>query len=517
MSLFFKPKTLARLCTEEGQTESLSILLDHGCSRRALIHSAIACDQFNALKTLLDAGADPNEVCDGLSPLLLCLKVREGSAEKMNDEIEQLLIKKGADPFMAIDGKTVLYHAAESGNLKFVQFLSKVCHHVGVLPPALSPLAAAIEQRHFAVSSYLLRAGANPNAEVQVAGQTLSLLDLATMRRDGRTLTLLVNYGADLSKRRSISEDGQSKDDEMERWLNKFAESQPVKESLERRNQKKSLKALRKSVGGLEDAVKQFREKLKVGSTLEISEKVSELRECLRIAIDATSQAKDISNEVNARRKNALDILSRHFVRRDLIAIEPEFQRDVEELTQALGEFMHRVEEEQGTGKKLGDTTFSKALVDSLDFSKARLPCCQDYVCETMRKNSAEVTGKERTEATRKERTDLVSLNKSLQTLIGHVVRLRDCFVELRECGEGFIESSLKSLIDFRQTMDGIQKNHQRLLQMGFKADIYDELVQHNRSKESVIDATIKELETEQQNVKLICDNLYKELHGMAR
>ncbi len=83
------------------------------------LHQAINMEKYYNVKTLLEAGANPNIECaPGVTPLILCAGTR-------NMQIVDLLLEAGADPDLAssYNGKTPLMAAVERGNSPFAEKL----------------------------------------------------------------------------------------------------------------------------------------------------------------------------------------------------------------------------------------------------------------------------------------------------------------------------------------------------------------------------------------------------------
>ena len=75
----------------------MRFLLEKGCNKAYLIHSAIAFNRKKCLEILLEYHADPNEADkEGSTPLLLCLKYNLLDFAKF-------LIQKGADPSIPVN------------------------------------------------------------------------------------------------------------------------------------------------------------------------------------------------------------------------------------------------------------------------------------------------------------------------------------------------------------------------------------------------------------------------------
>ena len=447
------------------------------------------------MKLLLRFGADPNEICNGLSPLLLSAKVH-GVGDQMAFDFEKLLIDSGADPFLVVEGETVLSYAAASGNLQLVKFLWENCHQLGVLPPQRSPLAVAIQKRHFPVTSFLLMTGANPNGEVLVGEKTVSILDLALMRRDGRTITMLIDCGADLNMAST-----RLLETVIENWHRQFPAAKPSK-GLEKLQ---SMDDLVGAITDFEEAARSLPGKLKSGKALEISSKISDLRKCLQLAMDATEKAESLSNEIDSRRQGLLDIQSKHFAIEDKAEMESLFEKDMAELKQFLEGFSGKM----AKAAEAGGNDFLQLHEELSSFADNTDRTLQDFVFEKFDQIHVKSTGK--------ERTDLVFLNKALGTLMTHIAKLFTLFTEVRREGEAFLARTLNTLQEYQDTIRNIAKNEQTLVRMGFKSDIYAELTQENGTKEEVIQATLQALETEKENVATICTTLHRTLNAMAR
>ena len=262
------------------------MLLDHGCVREGLLHCAIACNQLKAAQLLLQSGVDANELRHNKTPLLVCLK---------NHALEfaKLLLENGADPYLPVDGQVALYHAVAAGDLDFVKFLCVQCHQIGAFEPCRPPLARAIEGRDFAIISYLLSQGADPNVTTEVAGETVTLLDLAIARRDQNTLSLLLKCGADAARanRKLMTK-------EIAECVNGYEDiDDPFDPDIE---------ALGTEVEGVDKETSLCVTELLVPITgvddMGLSHRINAVRKALRIVVGVTQKTKSISDDINDKR-----------------------------------------------------------------------------------------------------------------------------------------------------------------------------------------------------------------------
>lgn len=161
----------------DGSSTTVRFLLEHGAKLEgpALLAAASAND-LASLRLLVEKGASVNEKDEtGRTPLL-------HAAGNGNLKAVELLLAKGADvnAASAEKGETVKNGTIALGNL--------------------TPLMVAAPAAGPEVVKTLLDAGANVNAE-DVRKMTPLMLAVATDRADARTVHLLMQRGADLSKK----------------------------------------------------------------------------------------------------------------------------------------------------------------------------------------------------------------------------------------------------------------------------------------------------------------------------
>jgi ankyrin repeat protein len=113
---------------EEGNVETVACLLEGGAAKvkpvvSAALGSAAARGPIEAVKLLLDSGANPNarSKLGGYTPLMLA-----AYSENVSAETVELLLKSGADPkAKAENGETPLSLAKKRGNTRVVEILEK--------------------------------------------------------------------------------------------------------------------------------------------------------------------------------------------------------------------------------------------------------------------------------------------------------------------------------------------------------------------------------------------------------
>ena len=113
---------------EEGNVETIACLLECGCGKikpvvSAALGSAAARGPLEAVRLLLDSGADPNAPSQigGYSPLMLA-----AYSENVSVETVETLLKGGANPkAKAKNGETPLSLARKRGNSRIVEILQK--------------------------------------------------------------------------------------------------------------------------------------------------------------------------------------------------------------------------------------------------------------------------------------------------------------------------------------------------------------------------------------------------------
>lgn len=104
-----------------GKTEALKAspnLNTPGKDGNTVLHLAAEANHVGAVKTLLKAGANFNQVCDGRTPLWVAAAAVANLSEVGigNHEIVGLLLKAGANPNQQCEGSTPLWVAARKGH-----------------------------------------------------------------------------------------------------------------------------------------------------------------------------------------------------------------------------------------------------------------------------------------------------------------------------------------------------------------------------------------------------------------
>jgi hypothetical protein len=166
--------TLLR-AARQGDDKVVAEQLEAGDPRERgmALHIASSLGHVGVVRTLLDAGVDPQTVEKGVTSL-------HTAAFKNRTEVVDLLLAAGADPNAAqeSDGSTALLEAAVAGHATVVQKLlaSGADPDLGV---SSKPLPSAAIKNQVAVVELLLAAGADPNT-AEDDGSTALLKAAAT-------------------------------------------------------------------------------------------------------------------------------------------------------------------------------------------------------------------------------------------------------------------------------------------------------------------------------------------------
>jgi len=149
--------------SREGDLKRIKKQLAHGVDVNSrneengyALFEALFHDRLEAVKMLLDAGANPNNV------ELLALALLKGSREMV-----EMLLEAEADANMSMDGETPLYGAVRFGHLEIVELL---LDHGADIDAKLSEqtygnaLSAAMDPEKIQIARLLLKRGADVNA-----------------------------------------------------------------------------------------------------------------------------------------------------------------------------------------------------------------------------------------------------------------------------------------------------------------------------------------------------------------
>jgi ankyrin repeat protein len=154
---------------------TIRMLLDNGVDpdqpgqfETPAIHWLVRYNDVDTVRLLLDKGSDPNISSRyGVTPLTLAIAAG-------NTDMVEVLLQAGADPNTnEYSGEPVLLSAAAVGVPGSVMALVKHGAVVDARDPAFGQTALmfAAREGHAAIVDYLLRQGADPNAETLVLGE----------------------------------------------------------------------------------------------------------------------------------------------------------------------------------------------------------------------------------------------------------------------------------------------------------------------------------------------------------
>jgi ankyrin repeat protein len=158
-------------------------LMNDEVNGEELVFAAVRGD-FQAVRELLAAGADPNAMNNGYTALYV-------AAGEEHLEVVQELLAAGAVPNAIVDGVTALYIAADRGNLAIVRELLAAGSNPNASPTII---CAAAQSGNVLVVRELLAAGADPN--IPGVYDTTALLN-AAMDGNIPVIRELIAWGAD--------------------------------------------------------------------------------------------------------------------------------------------------------------------------------------------------------------------------------------------------------------------------------------------------------------------------------
>ena len=162
--------------TSSAQIKELLLKESAKWQRDFPLHRAVRKNDVSAARALVAAGADVNEglLSDGRTPLI-------DAARFNKKEAVEFLLENGADVNKAsYQGYTPLHWTVlqSDGKLSMVKRLVEAGANVNALDEkGNTPYYYAVKYKHFAMSDYLLKKGANPsikNKEGDSAGQILA-------------------------------------------------------------------------------------------------------------------------------------------------------------------------------------------------------------------------------------------------------------------------------------------------------------------------------------------------------
>ncbi len=171
---------------------------DEGRGYTALMHAANA-GKIEVVQFLLDKGADVNGKGTDLGRSALMLAAWEG-----HTEVAQLLINKGAKVNKQRSDKVhALYVAAQNDHLDTVDLLLKYCTEIdmGGLKDNATALMIACQRGNTKIVEFLVKRGANVNAQTVLDGHGYSPLVLAAEFGFYEIVKILIEAGAKIDVR----------------------------------------------------------------------------------------------------------------------------------------------------------------------------------------------------------------------------------------------------------------------------------------------------------------------------
>ncbi|KAK4445311.1 ankyrin repeat-containing domain protein [Podospora aff. communis PSN243] len=208
-------QTPLALAVELGQHETAEQLLERNAApdadlgeRGTALHLATERKDHQMVDLLLRGGANLNtKDGQGRTPLLAALEGEATQHDPINEKIAERLLNALAGPNERNSANTngPLHAAVRTGNERILSKILDPCYRADLdltVNGWQTPLALAVElnQRHSI--ELLLKRGASPNAKHQRVGDAEfgTVLHLATKRRHGEVVDMLITAGADIEK-----------------------------------------------------------------------------------------------------------------------------------------------------------------------------------------------------------------------------------------------------------------------------------------------------------------------------
>jgi len=150
-----------------------------------IIIEAVAQNNYNVVKILLENGADVNATMDSETTLLMIASLNKNDSYK----IVSLLIKKGADVNACNNkGSTALLYSSLRGKTEVVKLLLKKGANPNHPNSITTPLMIAASQKEYEICKMLIEKGADKYA---VDEKGITVLDYAKSGKDKRIIELL--------------------------------------------------------------------------------------------------------------------------------------------------------------------------------------------------------------------------------------------------------------------------------------------------------------------------------------
>lgn len=188
----FDGKSLAMHCIDNGDPESLKILIKSGCKTTGLLHEAIRQNKKSILDSLIECDVNLDETIeDNITALNLAAKLNRVPFVRS-------LIDHGADPTIADStglGYIPITYACENVNLEMVQLLLEGHSPTRALESPMIPLCIACQKNAVSIVYLLLQYCADPN--YHNIG-TEPPLQIAINNENKDIVNILVAAGADV-------------------------------------------------------------------------------------------------------------------------------------------------------------------------------------------------------------------------------------------------------------------------------------------------------------------------------
>lgn len=310
-------KTLARLCTENGNVESLGILIENGCKTDFLVRYAVRSKQMDCLKYLIAKGYNLNESNSSTASALFA------SVTENLPEFAKVLLENGADASLLFKDQTLLSYAAKAVKPSFFKLLIQYGAPLSALPPAIPPLITALKKQQMNIVSTLLSLGADPDCYC-LSKESKSLiypLDIAFRIKSSAAMTLLLLSGA---RKNSIN-----KEELDESMRSQFEEMTSVIKVREPQQLTRDLSLVFGQYKPIESSTKVLIEELRLVGEMNrilISQKLNKIRETFYKFTVFMPKLLEFSKNLDSQRLLILKKQFRLFEQDDKVKLSPIIQ-----------------------------------------------------------------------------------------------------------------------------------------------------------------------------------------------
>ena len=189
-----------------GKTEITMTAARQGHTKgMTAVHVAIYYGQVAALRSLLQAGADPNALhfdpiirsTEGITPLFSACNARRNTTPGVRVAMAHELLEAGADPCMTVSDMLPLHNAADGGDTGLIDLLlakaPETLHHRR--GGGRTPLGIAVSAGHEKAVLHLLSAGANESEAPLVSRDLQGPLSVTIFFKNESMMRLLLKEG----------------------------------------------------------------------------------------------------------------------------------------------------------------------------------------------------------------------------------------------------------------------------------------------------------------------------------